>query len=164
MKHPKRKQLMSKQVVPTIVCEVSCIISGAWTIGAKGPWPPSEFGPHKKRQYSPLDRISRSLLSQRGDPWLFFDRTPSLANLQAPLCVIKDFIWKRLQNFTGLLPDTKYNVTVLPHVYGSFRWTPNWPTHSEHDHKLKNTTGGPCTGGEDAYARSAILTFQTPHF
>ena len=31
--------------------------SGAWTIGTKGPWPPSKFGPRKKRQYSPLDKF-----------------------------------------------------------------------------------------------------------
>ena len=49
---------------------------------APGPLRPRGLGPPlnlnltKKRQYSPLDRISQPLLSQRGEPWLFFDRTP----------------------------------------------------------------------------------------
>ena len=51
--------------------------SGAWTIEAKGPWPPSKFGPHEKKAVSPppLTEFSAPPESKRG-PLTFFDRTP----------------------------------------------------------------------------------------
>ena len=58
-------------------------------LGPRGLGPPLNLNLTKKRQYSPLDRISQPLLSQRGDPWLFSTVPPSLANLQAPL-VLED--------------------------------------------------------------------------
>ena len=67
------------------------VISGAWTIETKGPWPPSKFGPRKKRQYSPLDKFFWPPPEPKS--WLltldyFSTGPPSLANLQAPLFVI----------------------------------------------------------------------------
>ena len=100
------------------------LFSGAWTIGAKGPWPPSEFGPHKKRQYSPLDNIFRPLLNQRGDPWLFFNRNPPLfgesPGATGSVCTrrkILDF-WKRSPltrlslRFMGCFEETARRLTL----------------------------------------------------
>ena len=53
--------------------------SGAWTTGAKGPGPPSKFGPHEKRAIlPPLTTFYGPLMSQRGDSWLSFLPDPPL--------------------------------------------------------------------------------------
>ena len=53
-------------------------LSGAWTIGTKGPWPPSKFGPRKKRQHSPLDKFFWPPPEPKRGPLTIFRPDPPL--------------------------------------------------------------------------------------
>ena len=85
------KKLVLPNIRPSLSTELNEnrkyeVTSGAWTIGTKGPWPPSKFGPRKKRQYSPLDKFFWPLSwAKEGTLDFFSTGPPSLANLQAPL-------------------------------------------------------------------------------